>query len=60
MALVPAVLGERVPEVLVAPHRLQHVGRGLGLARRLAVEEGEVGGGSGGRKRENIKRQKGP
>lgn len=36
VALVPAVLGQRVPQLLVAPHRLQHVGRRLGLAARLA------------------------
>lgn len=36
VALVPAVLGQSVPQLLVAPHCLQHVGRCLGLAARLA------------------------
>lgn len=36
MALVPAVLGQSVPQLLVAPDRLQHVRRRLGLAGRLA------------------------
>lgn len=36
MALVPAVLGQSVPQLLVAPDRLQDVGRRLGLAGRLA------------------------
>lgn len=36
VALVPAVLSQSVPQLLVAPDRLQHVGRRLGLAGRLA------------------------
>lgn len=32
VAFVPAILGQGVPEILVAPHRLQHVGRRLGLS----------------------------
>lgn len=32
VALVPAILGQSVPQLLVAPHCLQHVGCCLGLA----------------------------
>lgn len=32
MSFVPAVLGQRVPQLFVAPHCLQDVRRGLGLS----------------------------
>lgn len=32
VALVPAVLGQGVPQLLIAPDRLQHVGRRLRFA----------------------------
>ena len=41
VTLVPAVLGQGVPEVLVTPHGLEHVRRCLRLPWRLA--EGKEG-----------------
>lgn len=36
VTLVPAVLGQSVPQLLITPDRLQHVGRRLRFASRLA------------------------